>query len=76
MPNLVYDNLSELAYQGYSHKFFVDGTATVAKVGVRNVLVSGLGKGGKGYFALDVTDPATMDPTDVLWEFSDNGILR
>ena len=70
VPNLVYDNLSELAFQGYSHKFYVDGTATVVKVGGRNVLVSGLGKGGKGYFALDVTDPTAMDPTDVLWEFS------
>ncbi|MBR9985149.1 MAG: hypothetical protein KFF68_04505, partial [Desulfosarcina sp.] len=26
VPSLVYDHLSELAYQGYSHKFFVDGT--------------------------------------------------
>jgi Tfp pilus tip-associated adhesin PilY1 len=34
------------------------------------VLVCGLGKGGKGYFALDVTDPTTMDATDVLWEYS------
>ena len=70
VPNLVYDHLSELAFQGYSHKFYVDGTATVVKVGGRNVLVCGLGKGGKGYFALDVTDPTTMDPTDVLWEYS------
>ncbi len=71
VPNLVYDHLSELADQGYSHKYYVDGTATVAKFSGRNVLVCGLGKGGKGYFALDVTDPAAMDPSDVLWEYTD-----
>ena len=71
VPNLVYDHLSELADQSYSHKFYVDGTATAAKVSSsRDVLVCGLGKGGKGYFALDVTNPTAMDATDVLWEYS------
>jgi type IV pilus assembly protein PilY1 len=45
----------------------------------RTMLVAGLGKGGKGYFALDVTNPtndATNTETDlanakVLWEFTD-----
>ncbi len=36
----------------------------------RDVLVGGLGKGGKGYFALDVTDPTAMEEADVLWEYS------
>jgi len=37
----------------------------------KTVLVSGLGKGGKALFALDVSDPANFDPeTDVLWEKS------
>ena len=71
VPNLVYDHLSELADQSYSHKFYVDGTPTAAKVSSsRDVLVCGLGKGGKGYFALDVTSPTAMDETDVLWEYS------
>jgi type IV pilus assembly protein PilY1 len=38
----------------------------------KNILVGGLGKGGKGYYALDVTTPATsLDnaKTKVLWEF-------
>lgn len=38
----------------------------------RNILVGGLGKGGKGYYALDVTTPATtleQAKTKVLWEF-------
>ncbi|MDR2173836.1 MAG: hypothetical protein LBE32_06525 [Burkholderiales bacterium] len=39
----------------------------------RTVLVSGLGKGGKGFFALDVTDPLAASEADaaskILWEF-------
>ncbi|MGB9149581.1 MAG: PilC/PilY family type IV pilus protein, partial [Burkholderiales bacterium] len=43
------------------------------------ILVSGLGKGGKGYFALDVTDPSNdttsseqnLANTKILWEFTD-----
>jgi type IV pilus assembly protein PilY1 len=71
VPNLVYDHLGELSDPAYSHRFFVDNTAKVAKVGSQNILVGGLGKGGKGYFALDVTHPDSMVPGDVLWEFSD-----
>ena len=41
----------------------------------RTLLVGSLGKGGKSYFAIDVTDPAAMTTeanvaTKVLWEFS------
>ncbi len=41
------------------------------------ILVGGLGKGGKGYYALDITDPAAMATSEtalagkVLWEFTD-----
>lgn len=72
VPGLVYDHLAELADPGYSHKYYVDGTPTVVKVSdAHHLLVCGLGKGGKGYFALDVTTPASMNATNVLWEFSD-----
>lgn len=43
----------------------------------RSVLIGGLGKGGKAYYALDVTDPAGMSASEntvaakVLWEFTD-----
>jgi len=41
------------------------------------VLIGGLGKGGNGYYALDVTDPATFTSESalsgkVLWEFTDS----
>jgi type IV pilus assembly protein PilY1 len=43
----------------------------------RTVLIGGLGKGGKSYYALDITDPASMTTEsavagDVLWEFTDS----
>jgi type IV pilus assembly protein PilY1 len=51
---------------------------TIGSTPWRTILVGGLGKGGKGYYALDITDPrnATMGTeaavaSKVLWEFSD-----
>ena len=70
VPNLVYDHLAELADPDYAHLYYVDNIATVANVNGLHLLVGALGKGGKGYFALDVTDPYNMDATDnFLWEF-------
>ncbi|REM68344.1 hypothetical protein DSI38_06390, partial [Mycobacterium tuberculosis] len=50
-------------------------TATGSNSDWRTVLIGGLGKGGKGFYAIDVTDPASMTSEDniktkVLWEFS------
>ncbi len=57
--------------------FDVDFGRTVGGTGTdwRTVLVGGLGKGGKGYYALDVTNPAGMTTEStaaakVLWEFT------
>jgi type IV pilus assembly protein PilY1 len=69
VPNLVYDHLAELADPDYAHNYYVDNTATVVDVNGQHVLVGALGKGGKGYFALDVTDPDSMDASSFLWEF-------
>ncbi|MGD2185673.1 MAG: PilC/PilY family type IV pilus protein, partial [Desulfobacterales bacterium] len=76
VPNLVFEYLSELADPDYEHNFYVDLTPIVQKgekllaaSGNQTILVGGLGKGGKGYFALDVTNPNAMTTNDVLWEF-------
>jgi len=50
-------------------------TATGSNSDWRTVLIGGLGKGGKGFYAIDITDPASMTSEDtiktkVLWEFS------
>lgn len=66
-------NISSL---DYAHRYFVDGPVVVsdrsltsnAHPAERNVLVGTLGRGGKGVFALDVTDPASFGSQDVLFD--------
>ena len=76
LPSFVFNNLKALANPGYLHKYYVDLTPTVGKgkgllggEDSKSVLVGGLGKGGKGYFALDISTPDSMTAEDVLWEF-------
>jgi type IV pilus assembly protein PilY1 len=77
IPTMVLPNLYKLADKDYKnrHQFFVDSTPTVADAYIggawRTLLVGGLGAGGRGYYALDVTDPTQPKP---LWEFSDNNL--
>lgn len=57
--------LRDLTDTTYTHKYFVDGTPFVgdAKVGGtawKTVLVSGLSGGGKGYVALDASNPTNF----------------
>ncbi len=82
VPSLVYRNLRELAnpeYKDVKHKMFVDSTPythtiKMADNSKKTILIGGLGKGGKGYFALDITN-ANVAMTQaqlkdkVLWEF-------
>ena len=88
VPTSVYPNLRKLTEQSYntSHLYFVDGSPMVGDAFVngswRSVLVGGLNSGGKGYFALDVTNPTdaskaapTFSQANAaslqLWEFTD-----
>ncbi len=75
VPGLVYSNLRELADPAYSHAFYVDNTPDTQKMGTKTMLVGGLGKGGKGYYCLDITDAATAITSEsvlasrVQWEY-------
>ena len=55
---------------GSNHQFSTDGSPEIADVQIgtnwRTVLVAGLNAGGRGYYALDVTNP---DTPVALWEF-------
>jgi len=60
------------------------GTAIGTTTNWRSLLIGGLGKGGRGYYAIDVTDPASITTEAiaagrVLWEFpnpADNDALN
>lgn len=73
VPPILHSNLWRLADRDYrvNHRYFVDGPSAVmdAKIGGqwRTVMVSGLGAGGRGYFAMDVTDPSKPS---LLWSFT------
>jgi len=67
--------IKALADLGYNenHRYFVDGEIAVSnrsQTPGKNLLVAALGRGGKGLFALDVTDPSNFDGSKVLWEFT------
>lgn len=74
VPGLVYANLRQLSDPLYSHKYFVDNTPYIKKIGATTLLVGGLGKGGKGYYCLNITDAADITSeaelaSRVKWEF-------
>lgn len=91
VPSPVYGNLSRLTDTSYNanHRYFVDGSPFVADVNIgtsgtpnwRSVLIGGMNAGGKGYYALDVTNPKDGSKTApvfsdtnaadlLLWEFT------
>lgn len=78
VPSLMYSRLANLTAKGYTHAYYVDGTPKVADAVVngnwRTVLVGGLAGGGRGVYALDVTDPDSISEgtaaSTVLWEFT------
>ena len=82
------NELDQLTSLVYSHRYFVDLTPSVEDIFTRSsrgaatkswntIMIGGLAGGGKGYFALNVTDPDSSYATvsnakdAVLWEFTD-----
>jgi len=63
--------LFKLAANNYdvNHRYYVDGSPVTMDVFIggawKTILVGGMNAGGRGYYALDVTDPATPKG---LWE--------
>ena len=80
LPKMTMPNLYLLAEKNYSitHRYFVDGSPAVMDVfdatqsSWRTLLVGGLGGGGRGWYALDVTDPAAPK---ALWEICADSTL-
>ena len=80
VPSMVVPNLWILADRDYErlHANFVNGSPVTSDICSANcddadttvwktILVAGLNGGGRGYFALDITEP---DSPSLLWEFS------
>ncbi|WP_313514409.1 PilC/PilY family type IV pilus protein [Pseudomonas sp.] len=75
VPTAVIPNLNRLTAsdygkeQGTEHQYFVDGTPVISDVyyggSWHKVLVGSLGGGGRGMFALDITNPSSPS---LLWE--------
>jgi type IV pilus assembly protein PilY1 len=82
IPNSVFPNLIELTRPNYSHRFYVDGTPTIADAffggAWHTMLVGGLNKGGRSIYALDVTYPESFSDANATsiykWEYSDNDL--
>ena len=80
--------LAALGNPAYEHRYYVDATPQVFDVDFAKtyasglsdpawttMVVGGLGKGGRGFYALDITDPSAMSTEadvsgKVLWEIS------
>jgi type IV pilus assembly protein PilY1 len=81
IPSWLGSKLSALTNPSFvnNHQSYVDSTPVVAEAEVgsagtaadwKTVLVGGTGAGGKGVFALDVTNPSTFTKSSVMWEFT------
>lgn len=76
VPAAVYANLPALAHPEYldRHLYFVDGTPVAGDAWIggawKTVLVGSTGAGGRSYFALDIENPAAMNASKVMWEFT------
>jgi type IV pilus assembly protein PilY1 len=80
IPSMVMPNLWKLADMGYAtlHTNYANGSAITTDVCTANctdaagavwktILVAGLNGGGRGYYALDITNPSSPA---LLWEFT------
>lgn len=84
LSKLVSPDYGSLTNTNNPHAFYVDGTPTFADVcnagcdtaaKWKTILVGGLGAGGQGIYALDITQPSNFSEANasslVMWEFTD-----
>ncbi|MEO7939184.1 MAG: PilC/PilY family type IV pilus protein, partial [Burkholderiaceae bacterium] len=79
VPSMLLPRMRNLAVEPYVHDYYVDGQINVKKIaaGSKRLLVGGLGAGGKGLFALDITAGAGLVASSeadvakkILWEIT------
>jgi type IV pilus assembly protein PilY1 len=68
VPRGVFGRLSEYTDPSYQHKYFVDGAVIPGDAKIdgawRTLLIGALGAGGRGIYALDVTNPAAFSESN------------
>ncbi len=82
-PNILSSSASQQGYhyiteEAYQHNWYVDMTPTISDIYFNNswhtVMVGGLRGGGRGLFALDITNPSRFKEANadkiVMWEFT------
>jgi len=76
IPDSVYERLRLPTDKSFNeaHRYLLDGSPRAADAYIngawQTLLLGTLGAGGRGVFALRVTDPDNFSSKDVLWEFS------
>lgn len=72
-PSFALPMLADYATPGWRYRPLLDATPVIGQAGERTVLVGGAGAAARGFYALDVTDPAASSDAQVaakvLWEF-------
>ncbi len=89
IPSMLINKLKTLAYSPsdatlpYAHDYFVDGQINIGTIasGATRILVGGLGSGGKGLYALNLTGSNALTATSdtdvagkILWEITPSAI--
>jgi hypothetical protein len=77
-----FSHIKALIVDPYVHNYYVDASPNAQKVKIsgvdKTILVSGVGAGGKGLFALDITDPIAGSEaaaaSKILWEITPSTI--
>ncbi|NOS98860.1 MAG: hypothetical protein HOP25_10370 [Methylotenera sp.] len=73
VPSMVIPKMFALASDSYAsnHAYYANGSPIISDIydggAWKTILVAGLNGGGRGYYALDITDPAAPK---LLWEFT------
>ncbi|MCZ8164821.1 PilC/PilY family type IV pilus protein [Silanimonas sp.] len=72
IPNGAIGQMGLLLARNYQHRYFVDGQINVTDAVINGnwgtVLLGNMGRGGRSVFAINVTDPTSVDAGKVMWE--------
>ncbi len=79
VPSMLMPRMKNLSVEPYVHDYYVDGQINVKTIasGGKRILVGGLGAGGKGLYALDITANAGLVASSeadvakkIMWEIT------